>query len=104
MVIRVVAEANLVIPGFEIFAEFTQSASQTRIEQIVVRCSFKCTRTGFECAIGNARNYGSSIRQSCLRGRKWIKWVTQRHTNPSRTHGSSTISLLKGVRRERNRS
>jgi hypothetical protein len=32
MVIRVVAEANLVIPGFEIVAEFTQIATDTRIE------------------------------------------------------------------------
>src|SRR4029077_2932 len=99
----VIAEADLVIPGFEIIAEFAQSPTNTRIEEVIIRCVFKGARTSLKSAVANTRGHRCSIRQESIRFGKRIKRVTERNTDADLTHRRKTISLLEWVRCKRNR-
>src|SRR2546423_4064660 len=103
MVIRVVAKTNLVIPGFEIVAEFAQRPTSTRIEEVIIGCVFRGAPTSFQCAVANTGDHRRSIRQGSVGFGKWIKWVSERNTDADLTHRRETISLLECIRCKRHR-
>src|SRR6476469_4350227 len=104
MVIRVVAKANLIIPGFEIVAEFAQGTTNTSIEEVIIGRVFGRARTSFQCAVANTGGHRRSIRQRSVGFGKWIKWISERNTDAGRsTYRRKTISLLEWVRCKRNR-